>query len=270
MHTFHPILAALLAFISAFLSSTAQAHNTSFLEPHGERMIVTRGDDGRMDGRRLYRLADGANTLSFAYDEASRMKRVTLAETSAAPMKRTDYVFDGNGNRTKVLTRPLATDPPTAATTESYRTDYGSNQLDQITSPNGTRSFVYDARGNMQSESRTGNASTTVTALYDGHARLISLARTGEDTQGNVYNGMDQRVVVTSGTVTRRFVYDPDGRVLGEYGTSASDVIAERIWMTPEVAEYTGPCAAGNKIVRSLSHRTYCLFTPDKKKTPFN
>jgi RHS repeat-associated protein len=42
--------------------------------------------------------------------------------------------------------------------------------------------------------------------------------------------------VVTSGTVTRRFVYDPDGRVIGEYGTSASDVIAERIWMTPEVA----------------------------------
>jgi RHS repeat-associated protein len=36
--------------------------------------------------------------------------------------------------------------------------------------------------------------------------------------------------------VTHRFVYDPDGRVLGEYGASASDVIAETIWMSPEVA----------------------------------
>jgi hypothetical protein len=73
-----------------------------------------------------------SRTLSFAYD-------------AAAPMKRTDYVFDGNGNRTKVLTRPLATDPPTAAVTETYRTDYGSNQLDQITGPDGTRHFSYDA-----------------------------------------------------------------------------------------------------------------------------
>jgi hypothetical protein len=114
----------------------------------------------------------------------------------------------------------------------------------------------------MQSESRTGNASITVTALYDGHARLISLARTGEDTQANVYNGMDQRVVVTSGTVTRRFVYDPDGRVLGEYGTSASDVIAERIWMTPEVVLNTQAHAQrATRLSSEASHieHTACL-----------
>ena len=34
----------------------------------------------------------------------------------------------------------------------------------------------------------------------------------------------------------RRFVYDADGRVLGEYGASATDVKAEFVWALPEVA----------------------------------
>jgi RHS repeat-associated protein len=36
-------------------------------------------------------------------------------------------------------------------------------------------------------------------------------------------------------SLIRRFVYAPDGRVLGEYGGSAFDVRAEFIWMSPEV-----------------------------------
>jgi YD repeat-containing protein len=74
-----------------------------------------------------------------------------------------------------------------------------------------------------------------VTTIYDGHGRLTSYSRTGDATQSNVYNGLDQRVSVTSGSTIRRFVYDPDGRVIGEYGTSATNVIAERIWLTPEI-----------------------------------
>jgi RHS repeat-associated protein len=41
---------------------------------------------------------------------------------------------------------------------------------------------------------------------------------------------------MTSDTGTRHFVYDPDGRVIGEYGASAADVKAEFIWALPEVA----------------------------------
>jgi RHS repeat-associated protein len=53
---------------------------------------------------------------------------------------------------------------------------------------------------------------------------------------------MDDRVsTITSlsggGTDTRHFVYAPDGRVLGEYGSSAGDVKAEFIWMHPQVGE---------------------------------
>ena len=40
---------------------------------------------------------------------------------------------------------------------------------------------------------------------------------------------------------TRRFVYDPDGRVLGEYGASADDVKAEFVWALPRVGGGDGP-----------------------------
>ncbi len=46
-----------------------------------------------------------------------------------------------------------------------------------------------------------------------------------------------------SGNDTRRFIYAPDGRVLGEYGGSANDVHAEFIWMSPEVGEASGDSA---------------------------
>ncbi len=53
---------------------------------------------------------------------------------------------------------------------------------------------------------------------------------------------MDDRVATTTTPVggsadIRRFVYAPDGRVLGEYGANANDVKAEFIWMHPQVGE---------------------------------
>lgn len=53
---------------------------------------------------------------------------------------------------------------------------------------------------------------------------------------------------VTSAGDVRRFVYDPDGRVIGEYGASASDVIAETIWLQPEVANDNQPLGGDDGI----------------------
>jgi RHS repeat-associated protein len=78
--------------------------------------------------------------------------------------------------------------------------------------------------------------SVAVSTSYDGYGRLLTYARTGDPSQANAYNGLDDRVSVTSGGTTHSFVYDPDGRMIGEYGTSATDVIAETIWLSPEVA----------------------------------
>jgi RHS repeat-associated protein len=62
----------------------------------------------------------------------------------------------------------------------------------------------------------------------------------GTTSLSHVYNGFDDRVSTTAtpsggSADTRRFVYAPDGRVIGEYGASATDVRAEFIWMSPQV-----------------------------------
>ena len=64
---------------------------------------------------------------------------------------------------------------------------------------------------------------------------------------------------------TRRFVYAPDGRVLGEYGSSASDVKAEFIWMSPEVGEggtFGGDDALGGYMPLSVAVPT--VTEPDR------
>jgi hypothetical protein len=94
-------------------------------------------------------------------------------------------------------------------------------------------------RGNLSSETRPGAVSAT--ASYDGYARLTSYIRTGEASLTFTYNGMDDRVREVRGTATRRYLYDGQGRILGEYGASASDVIAEHLWLSPDGANDNQP-----------------------------
>ena len=96
-----------------------------------------------------------------------------------------------------------------------------------------TLKSVHDC-GNLASETRPG--AITASATYDGYARLIGYARTGEATLAFTYNGMDDRVREVRGTATRRYLYDGSGRVMGEYGASATDVIAETLWLSPDAA----------------------------------
>ncbi len=49
-------------------------------------------------------------------------------------------------------------------------------------------------------------------------------------------------------SVERRFVTGPDGRVLGEYGTSATDVKVEFIWTQPDAANDNGLFGGGDGV----------------------
>jgi RHS repeat-associated protein len=106
----------------------------------------------------------------------------------------------------------------------------------------------YDARGNSASESRP--AAQSVNLGYDGHGRLTSYGRSGEVSLTHAYNGLDERTSTTttiSGNAdTRNYLYAPDGRVIGEYGSSAADVRAEFIWMNPEAANDNGAPFGGD------------------------
>jgi YD repeat-containing protein len=86
--------------------------------------------------------------------------------------------------------------------------------LASINNTGGARTFGYDGRGNLASESRPGSISAATS--YDGYAR------TDIGTLSFAYNGRDDRVAQTSSTGAREFVYDAAGRVLGEYGASVA------------------------------------------------
>lgn len=222
---------------------------------NGQLYKQTRDDSGRLTARR-YRTDAGANLwsvaygydaddnitgitdlvtpardLAFQYDGVDRLARVDLAQ---GPERREDYVHDLGGNRIRVERRTLPTDP-TPASQDSYTRTTGTNRIASITTAAGTRTFTPDARGNLVAEDRPGT--NDVTVGYDGYARLISYGRTGEANLTMAYNGMDQRVALTTGGVTRRFVYDMDGRLLGEYGPNGSQFFAEYIWQSPEVGD---------------------------------
>jgi RHS repeat-associated protein len=180
---------------------------------------------------------DATRNVTYAYDSVGRLNQ---SVTAAGSLKREDYLHDVNGNRTSVERRVNPGDA-SPAETDVYTRTAGTNQLASIATASGTRSITYDARGNTASETRPGAVS--VTTAYDGYGRLTSYVRTGDPAQANVYNGLDDRVAVTSGGTTSRFVYDPDGRLIGEYGASAAvaDVKAEWIWLSPEVANDNQP-----------------------------
>jgi RHS repeat-associated protein len=211
------------------------------------------GNDGRLASRRVYKTSGGANIsmLSYSYDAADNMTGIADAVTPSAsttfaydPVERLtriegslsgghgreDHLHDKNGNRLAVERRTNAADA-TPAQTDSYTTTPGTNRLASIAGTAGTRSLAYDARGNLSGETRPGGSS--VTASYDGHARLTGYSQDAI-VLTHTYNGLDDRVATTEGTTTTRFVYDPAGRIVGEYGASASDVRAEHIWLSPE------------------------------------
>jgi RHS repeat-associated protein len=213
------------------------------------------GNDGRLASRRLYRsstaanlsqltygydhddnitsIADGvdpARNVTYFYDRPGRLAR-SVAVSGA--VKRVDFFYDKNGNPTGVERRPEAAGS-SPSTTTIYTLQSGTNRLASVSSAAGARTIGYDARGNTITETRPG--SVAVTAGYDGHGRLISYAAGGSVTLANSYNGLDDRVTVASGADTRRYVFDGDGRMLGEYGASAADVKAETIWLSPEVS----------------------------------
>lgn len=187
------------------------------------------GNDGRLASRRLYKTSGGTNLsyLAYGYDQDDNVTSIMDQMNDA------NSIYYGYDQADRLNKSALTTGTVTAGTdTYSYTT--GTNRLASIANSSGTRSLTYDGRGNLATESRPGSISATTG--YDGYARLTSYVRTDVGTYTFVYNGRDDRVAMTRSTGTRRFLYDPDGRVLAEYGASATDVKAEYIWTLPALA----------------------------------
>ena len=195
----------------------------------GNGLAVTNdwGNDGRLASRRLYRSA-GNTSLSYLAYRYDGNDNITAIVDQLGPGGSLVYGYDKLDRLSFTLINSSS-----PAGTATYSTTTGTNRLASVTDSTGARTIAYDARGNTASEVRPGGI--TATAAYDGYGRLTGYNRTGSGNLTFAYNGLDDRVKMTLPNGTRRFVYDPQGRVMGEYGASATDVKAEFIWLSPEV-----------------------------------
>ena len=143
--------------------------------------------------------AYGNESWSFGYDSLNRLTAATLPQGEALA-----YTYDGNGNRKQEVR---------AGATTNYGYFAASNRL-QALSGAVAKSFTYDAAGNL-----TSNGSVTFT--YDGRGRLT------QSSSGYRYliNGMGQRAAKSGPGVptgTLYFVYDEQGRLIGEYDAAGA------------------------------------------------
>lgn len=214
---------------SATAAWTILASNMSY-QPFGAVESMTlgngfaaandRGIDGRLRGRRLTNASSPSapagtrlSDLTYVYDPDGN---VTSIDDKVTPARSALFGYDAAGR----LNMMVAEGNPASAT---YNYTAGTNRLASLTTPAGTRSIAYDTRGNPLSETRPNGSggSQNVTLAYDGYARLASYTRSGEASLTHSYNGMDDRISTTTISAasatpdTRRFIYDPDGRVLG-------------------------------------------------------
>ena len=198
------------------------------------------GNDGRLASRRLYNTSAGTNLSWLGYSQDANDNLGSIRDLTDET-KSVYYGFDAN-DRMSLVSQAVATVP----NNETYVYSAGTNRLASLTTSAGARTVTYDGRGNTSSESRPG--SVTVSTSYDGYGRLLSYNRTGDPAQANAYNGLDDRVRATSGTTAHRFVFDADGRVLGEYGASATAVLGETIWLSPRLAANDNQFGGGDGV----------------------
>lgn len=144
-------------------------------------------------------LLDRTRSQNLTYDSLNRL----TTETSTGRSERYDY--DSNGNRTSQTRNGIAA---------SYAIDVASNRLLGIEG----QTRAYTATGHLQSDG-------TRSYQYDSAERMIRATVAGTSYQ-YAYNALGQRVIKT-GT---RFVFDEQGRLLGEYKTDGS-MIQETVWL---------------------------------------
>ena len=141
---------------------------------------------------------------SFGYDNLDRLTNFTGSSTSRG------YQYDQNGNRTQATFGSSSYANAIAA---------NSNRMTSAAGPLPAKNYSYDAAGNL-----TGDGNLIYG--YSDRGRMMNATLAGS-TVSYLYNGLGQRVqkngpasMVPGGTV--QYVYDEQGRLLGEYDASGN------------------------------------------------
>src|SRR5574340_500056 len=146
---------------------------------------------------RLTQLDEGspASTRSYGYDAADRLTQAVLPSSAYA------YRYDASGNRTSL---------GVGGVVYPYSLEAGSNRLAAVAGPQ-PQSRRHDAAGNLVFDG-------TYSYSYRGDGRLTAVTAGGY-THRFDYDGLGQRVVKRNGQSGQWtfYVYDEQGRLLGEY-----------------------------------------------------
>ncbi|MFO1284604.1 MAG: RHS repeat-associated core domain-containing protein [Burkholderiales bacterium] len=160
------------------------------------------------NANRITAIADpgnGTNSATYGYDVLDRLTSALANGVTRG------YGYDAIGNRT-------ASNVDAASTTYTYPGT--SHRLQSLTGAT-TRSYAYDAAGNP----------TQIDAAVHGYNlanRLTSVSSTSSASYK--VNALGQRVAKTVDGVTTRYVYDEQGRLIGEYQADGT-LIQETVWL---------------------------------------
>jgi len=207
------------------------AYNLGDPTTTGVRRTVLRDSAGRITG--YTHVSNGtpvpALDQSFAYDNLNRLISATLGSTAI------QYSYDATGNRTTKVISGTTYNNTVAPTSNRY------TQLQDIT---GTATVTTDAAGNI-----TGDGLNTYT--YSDRGRMATMTNAG-GTVTYSYNALELRVNKTGPTAlvptgATYYVYDEEGKLLGEYDTNGVPLY-ETVYLGIPVGviKQTGTAGASN------------------------
>jgi RHS repeat-associated protein len=183
---------------------------------------VLRNDLGFDYAGRITSISDPANaTLGGVYQYDS-LDRLTQAQQGSPVVHTQQLSYDAVGNR-----RSVGVD----TTSSDLLYDGASNRLQSM---NGTAVPA----GYL-------NGATALTFTYNNANRLVAVQSSGVAIASYAVNGLGQRVQKVAGGATTQFVYDEQGRLIGEYdGTGA--LIQETVWLEDLPVATLRPTGPGN------------------------
>ena len=170
---------------------------------------------------RITALADPlapARSGAYQYDA---LDRLTVAQQGSPVTRTWQYGYDTLSNRT-------AAQADAVTTTLTYAA--GSQQLQQVA-------------GGIVPGYLAGR--TSVSFAYNHANRLTAISGDGVPLASYAVNGLGQRIVKTVGGVTTHFVYDEQGRLVGEYD-GAGNLIQETVWLDELPLATLRPTRTGN------------------------
>jgi RHS repeat-associated protein len=176
-----------------------------------------------------------ALSQTYGYDNLDRLTSfLPGAGASALPQL---FNYDAIGNRTTLQATATGV-ASSGANTATYTYPGTSHRLQNITG-NVTKNFTYDATGNTLTETG-GTLNNTFTFDHKNRLQKVQVGTTAADTVTYAINALGQRVLKTAAGAqatnaaalgkTARFVYDEQGRLVGEYDSSGK-LIQETVWM---------------------------------------